>query len=247
MINDKIKQYVKDGDVKNLKYYFKDCLNVDPTFAKYEEAYEYCKSEGIPFVPHIELTPMNLDSVDEEYWAQLRRDFMENPSVERMDHMREVAKILYRDRIEKIAAENTVTQPNPPVEDTQPVTPKQPTEPVKPKQPTPPTTPQVPKSDAQTHSTASTPKHTTNTGSNAKTTPIRGIPSSGSASSTSNTSANSGGVRRVSEPVKSSKSTSQNTPNSEDTQSKKADGVNVSAVLVVAVLVVVLLIILFHK
>ena len=43
--------------------------------------------------------------VDEEYWVQLKNDFMENPSKERLAHMREVAKILYRDRIARIQAE----------------------------------------------------------------------------------------------------------------------------------------------
>lgn len=105
MLHDDVKKAVDSGDINTLKYIFSTCLDGNPTFNKYMEDYEYCKSKGILFVPHINLHPMNVDSVDEKYWVQLQKDFRENPSIERLDHMREVAKILYKDRI-RVASES---------------------------------------------------------------------------------------------------------------------------------------------
>jgi hypothetical protein len=106
MIHNDVKKAVENADISTLRYFFCDCLDGDPTFSEYEEDYEYCKANGILFVPHCELHPMNCNRVDENYWIQLKKDFMQNPSVERMEHMREVAKILYSDRIRKIEENN---------------------------------------------------------------------------------------------------------------------------------------------
>ena len=114
MLHDDVKKAVDSGDISSLKYIFSTCLDGNPTFDKYIEDYEYCKSKGVLFVPHIEIHPMTLDSVNEKYWVQLQKDFRDNPSIERLEHMREVAKILYKDRIRN--ASETVTKP--PVEPT---------------------------------------------------------------------------------------------------------------------------------
>ncbi len=102
MIHNDVKKAAESGNISLLKYFFCDCLDGDPTFAEYAEDYEYCKSMGILFESHTELHPMILDTIDEVYWVQLKKDFMQNPSIERMEHMREVAKILYSARIHKI-------------------------------------------------------------------------------------------------------------------------------------------------
>jgi hypothetical protein len=102
VIHNDVKKAVENGDISSLKYFFCDCLDGDPTFTEYEEDYEYCRSKGVFFVPHTELHPMSCMAVDESYWVQLKKDFMQNPSIERMEHMREVAKILYSSRICKI-------------------------------------------------------------------------------------------------------------------------------------------------
>lgn len=54
-----IKKYADSGDIKSLKYIFVDSLDVDPTFARYEEEYNYCKSIPGLLEPHIELTPFS--------------------------------------------------------------------------------------------------------------------------------------------------------------------------------------------
>ncbi len=100
MLHDDVKKAVDSGDIGTLKYIFSTCLDGNPTFDKYVEDYEYCKSKGVLFVPHTDLHPMTIDSVNEKYWVQLQKDFRENPSIERLEHMREVAKILYKDRIQ---------------------------------------------------------------------------------------------------------------------------------------------------
>lgn len=104
MLHDKVKQAVDNNDIKALKYEFAGCLDGDPTFEDSIDDFEYCKEHGNFFEPHRELTPMTLDNVDDVYWIQLRNDFMENPSIERLEHMREAAGIFYKERLAVIAA-----------------------------------------------------------------------------------------------------------------------------------------------
>ena len=130
MLHADIKKAVDSGDIDYLKYTFSTCLDGDPTFDKYLEDYEYCKSKGILFIPHIELHPMSFEAVNEKYWVQLQKDFRENPSIERLEHMRVVARILYRDRIrsaEKAVKQSASAKPtsagtNPPPSPVQPDT-----------------------------------------------------------------------------------------------------------------------------
>ena len=55
-MNTKIKKYADSGDIKSLKYIFVDSLDVDPTFVRYEEEYNYCKSIPGLIENHIEDT-----------------------------------------------------------------------------------------------------------------------------------------------------------------------------------------------
>lgn len=105
MLHSDVKAAVDSGNIGTLKYIFCDCLDGDPTFDEYLEDYAYCKAHGVLFEPHIELHTMSCANVNEEYWIQLKKDFMKNPSIKRLEHMREVAKILYKERIEKINQE----------------------------------------------------------------------------------------------------------------------------------------------
>ena len=105
-MNQQIKKYVDAGDIKSLKYIFVDALDVDPTFERYKEEYDYCKSLGL-LEPHIEMTAFQSDENqwNEEYWTSLKMDLMQNFSDERMAHMREVAKVFLSEKMEKILAE----------------------------------------------------------------------------------------------------------------------------------------------
>ena len=103
---DAIKKYADEKNILALKYLFKGALNVDPTFERYEEGYNYCKSCGI-LEPHRELTPFIYDQSqwNQAYWDQLKGDLFENFSDKRMTHMREVAKVIFKDKIDRIRAE----------------------------------------------------------------------------------------------------------------------------------------------
>ena len=102
MLNEDVKKSIETNNMQLLKYTFCDCLDGDPTFKSYEEDYDYCVKHNILFEAHREINPMTLNKVSEEYWVQLKNDFLENPSTKRFNHMREVAKILYKDRIAAI-------------------------------------------------------------------------------------------------------------------------------------------------
>ena len=106
-MNKEIKRYADTGDLKSLKYIFVDSLDVDPTFVRYEEEYNYCKSIPGLLETHRELTPFTQDKSHwtEEYWAKLKMDLLENFSDRRMMHMREVAKVYLAEKVKRILAE----------------------------------------------------------------------------------------------------------------------------------------------
>ena len=227
MIHNDVKKAVENGDVSSLKYFFSDCLDGDPTFVEYEEDYEYCKSQGVFFVPHTELHPMSCSVVDESYWVQLKKDFMQNPSVERMEHMREVAKILYSSRIRKIEedkarkaakkAEVKQTRPES-VQTTQPSA-----KPV--------LNPDI-QSTIQANPSLKKPADTTSRygdGIRRASEPVRQTDQLAKPPIDD-------GVRRVSEPVRKD-------PASQGTQPKKSNGVGRIAVAVIAVIIVVIVVI----
>lgn len=106
-MNTEIKKFADSGDIKSLKYIFVDSLDVDPTFVRYEEEYNYCKSIPGLLEPHIELTPFREDKADwdEEYWTSLKMDLIKNFSDKRMTHMRDVAQVFLADKVQRILAE----------------------------------------------------------------------------------------------------------------------------------------------
>ena len=225
MIHNDVKNAVESGNISSLKYFFCDCLDGDPTFAEYEEDYEYCKSKGVFFVPHTELHPMSCGAVDESYWVQLKKDFMQNPSVERMEHMREVAKILYSSRIRKIEEDKArKAAKKSEAKQTQPET----------VQTTPPPAKPVSKPDTQAtiqaNPTIKKPADTTSPygdGIRRVSEPVR---------QTDQPKPIDDGVRRVSEPVRKA-------PTSQGTQPKKSNGVGRIALAVIAVVIVAIVVI----
>ena len=102
-----VKKYVDLGDVQRLKYIFVDSLDVDPTFEKYKEDYEYAKTVPGLIEQNQELTPMTKDQSrwNDNYWIALKKDLVKNFSAERFEHMQNVAKVIYADKIKRLEAE----------------------------------------------------------------------------------------------------------------------------------------------
>lgn len=109
---EEVKKCVDSNDIKGLHYIFVDCLDVDPTFEKYAADFEYCKNIQGFLVSHTNMTPiMSREQWNKQYWEQLKLDLMKNFSEERFAHMREVARIIYADKINRLKQErgkNTV-------------------------------------------------------------------------------------------------------------------------------------------
>lgn len=101
------KKLADNRDLKSLKYIFVDSLDVDPTFVRYEDEYNYCKSIPGLLEQHIELTPFTYDKTkwNEAYWTNLKMDLVKNFSDQRMMHMREVAKVFLAEKIQRILTE----------------------------------------------------------------------------------------------------------------------------------------------
>lgn len=140
-----IKKLADSGDLKSLKYIFVDALDVDPTFVRYEEEYNYCKSIPGLLEPYQELTPFteNKASWNEAYWTKLKMDLVKNFSDKRMTHMREVAKVFLADKIQRILVERSASIranyrmepdniiPNPVIDSSMPPAPARPDAPAK--------------------------------------------------------------------------------------------------------------------
>lgn len=111
----RIKNYADARDLKELKYIFVDALDVDPTFVRYEEEYNYCKSIPGLLEAHIELTPFRQDKTrwDEAYWTSLKMDLVKNFSDRRMMHMKEVAQVFLAEKIARILKERDVAVTTP--------------------------------------------------------------------------------------------------------------------------------------
>ena len=102
-----IKQCAESNDIKRLRYIFADSLDVDPTFDKYREDYEYCKTIPGLFEEHRELTGIaeNNSLWTKAYYDQLKLDLMKNFSEIRFNHMIHVAEVVYADKIKRLKIE----------------------------------------------------------------------------------------------------------------------------------------------
>lgn len=102
-----IKKCADKHDIKGLRYIFIDALDVDPTFEKYRDGYEYCRKIDGLFEVHQELRGLNPNEAewDDGYWARLKVDMMENFSEKRYAHMIQVAKVVYAEKIKRLLKE----------------------------------------------------------------------------------------------------------------------------------------------
>ena len=102
-----VKEHAELGDIKWLKYFFRESLDIDPTFEEYKEDYECASKVPGMIVPYQELTPLTDDQSlwDIDYWIKLKRDLMENFSVKRLEHMKKVARVIHADKLARINSE----------------------------------------------------------------------------------------------------------------------------------------------
>ena len=113
MLHNALKNNVDKGDIQAVKYVFVDSLDVDPTFGQYADDFDYAKDMPGFIEPHKELTPQKTQSEwDSSYWTVLKKDLMSNFSLERFDHMRDVAKSLFKERYDKLTAEREAKAQN---------------------------------------------------------------------------------------------------------------------------------------
>ena len=106
-MHEDIKKYADIGDTRELKYRFNNSLDIDPTFEKYKEDFEYCKKQKA-FESHKKLTPLEFNNPskwNDIYWANLKKDLFDNFSQKRLEHMIKVAKVIYKDKIERLKKE----------------------------------------------------------------------------------------------------------------------------------------------
>lgn len=102
-----IKKYADNGEIDHLRYIFIDSLDVDPTFEKYRDEFAYCRNIPGLFEPYKELSPLKNDPSEwnDAYWLTIKKDQEDNYSLKRFEHMIEVAKVVYADKIERITLE----------------------------------------------------------------------------------------------------------------------------------------------
>ena len=102
-VHNSVKQAVENSDKDRLKYVMVDALDVDPTFKQYMPDYLYAKKHNM-FEPNKNLTSFDNDPShwNKDYWIRLKRDYLDNPSIERLNHMRKVAKVVKADHVDEI-------------------------------------------------------------------------------------------------------------------------------------------------
>lgn len=102
-----VKKCAENNNIRGLRYIFADSLDVDPTFEKYKEDYDYCKKINGFFEPFVEITPLISDKGrwNMNYWDQLKIDLMKNFSSKRFEHMIDVAKVVYSDKVSRLVSE----------------------------------------------------------------------------------------------------------------------------------------------
>ena len=105
-MHEEVKKAVQTGDIKRLKYIFVDSLDVDPTFENYREDFDYCVKHNI-FENHEVLTKLQKEPSNWtfDYWKSLKKDLTKNFSKKRMEHMIEVAKVIYKEKVDRLKKE----------------------------------------------------------------------------------------------------------------------------------------------
>ena len=106
-MTESIKQWADAGNIKELRYVFLDALDVDPTFEKYVQDWNYCKIVPGFLEEYREMTPLteNSQEWDEVYWGKLKSDLMKNFSEIRFIHMKKVARQIFQEKISRIESE----------------------------------------------------------------------------------------------------------------------------------------------
>lgn len=118
MIEKSIKAYADSGDLISLKYVFVDALDIDPTFERYRDSYDYCRSVPGLMEDYRELTPLTEDRSlwTEDYWVKLKTDLAHNFSDKRMRHMCQVAQVLMAEKVRRLTQERQRPAPSAPPE-----------------------------------------------------------------------------------------------------------------------------------
>lgn len=107
-----IQKLADNGDIRGLRYIFDDCLDVDPTFEKYKDGWELCKTlEGF-LDEHKELSAFenNPSCWNEDYWIKLKMELIDNFSEKRFEHMKEVSKVYYAEKIKRLESERKIKE-----------------------------------------------------------------------------------------------------------------------------------------
>lgn len=96
-MHNEVIQAIASGKGSDLRYFFVDSLNIDPTFTSYQDDFDYCLKHNV-FEQHRQLTPFRTNKAewDKNYWLNIKADLQDNFSVDRMRHMIEIAKVIYR-------------------------------------------------------------------------------------------------------------------------------------------------------
>lgn len=101
-INDKFKEWVDKKDVRAIRISLKNFIAADPTFNEFDKYINYAKEKGINvFEAHDNKKPINnnKDEWNKDYFNIQSIRLVSNFSRERINHLREVVKVVYKDRL----------------------------------------------------------------------------------------------------------------------------------------------------
>jgi hypothetical protein len=101
-LSDKFKEWVRKKDTMAIHIHLKNLIAADPTFSEFDNCVKYAKEKGITiFEAHDNKMPINnnKDEWNKDYFNRQSLRLVSNFSRERINHLREVVKVVYKDRL----------------------------------------------------------------------------------------------------------------------------------------------------
>lgn len=102
-VNEYLEEAIANGNVVRIRSAFTVIAHEDPSFStgKFNEALEYVKSKNIDglFVPYDERPFQPKEEWNEDYWALIVSSLVDNFCMERINHLRDVSRILYPSKV----------------------------------------------------------------------------------------------------------------------------------------------------
>lgn len=111
-ISEKFKQDIDKRDLLSVRITIKDTIKSDPTFKQFDKLCDYTKKQGVNIYQEYDRNEFEKDisKWNNDYLDRQCVELVRNFSKERIEHLREVCQVVYKERIEKLQSTNKETK-----------------------------------------------------------------------------------------------------------------------------------------